>query len=57
VPPIRIPERRAFASVERRLWDTYDLDVNEQYITLSDPDIRIRTLAAGEGDPLSSKSC
>jgi pimeloyl-ACP methyl ester carboxylesterase len=46
------PERRAFASVERRLWDAYDLDIDEQYITLSDPDIRIRTLAAGEGDPL-----
>lgn len=46
------PERQTFAAVERRFWDAYDLDVDEQYITLSDPDIRIRTLAAGEGDPL-----
>lgn len=46
------PERQTFAAVERRLWDAYDLDVDERYITLSDPAIRIRTLAAGEGDPL-----
>lgn len=46
------PDRQTFAAIERRFWDAYDLDVDERYITLSDPDIRIRTLAAGEGDPL-----
>lgn len=51
-PSLASPERQAFAAAEQRLWNAYDLDIEERYITLSDPDIRLRTLTAGEGDPL-----
>jgi 2-hydroxy-6-oxonona-2,4-dienedioate hydrolase len=46
------PRVQAFARAEQRLFEHYGLDFKTRYVELSQPNIRVRVLEVGSGEPI-----